>query len=275
MVTAYIGAIAKLTDHRLLPTKDRGAMSSIDGLRTVSAPTVNRHLISIKALLAYCLEREWVLKNVTVGLEAPKDSRPKASKRRSMTRGELKQLLKRAVAEYGNDSDRVWLIKVAAYTGTRLEEVAQLARKNIKSIDGTWVFELDDLDGRLLKNASSVRNVPIHSAIRCDFLKWLKKADKPGRDRVFMTFKKYDGRFSNKLSGDMARLMDRAGITDPRVVMHSMRHTLKTAMADAGIEGEYRRLILGHKPRDVHEADYEPPSIKTIAREFEKMKPLF
>ncbi len=274
MVESYIKAIENLTDHRLLPAKDRGGLVSVDGIPKVSAPTVNRHLITIKAFLTFCVEKGWVLKNVAIGLEAPKDTRPKAARRRAMVREELKQLLKRAVAEYGKDSDRVWLIKVAAYTGTRLEEAAQLARKNVKLIDGTWVFELDDLDGRLLKNDSSVRNVPIHSAIRKDFLAWLKKTDKPGRDRVFMTFQKYDGRFSNKLSGDMARLMDRAGITDPRVVMHSMRHTLKTAMADAGIEGEYRRLILGHKPRDVHEADYERPSIGTIAREFEKMKPL-
>ena len=192
-----------------------------------------------------------------------------------MTREERIQFLNRAVAEYGEDSDRVWLIKLAAYTGTRLEEVAQLSRKNVKQVDGIWIVEIDDLEGRKLKNESSVRNVPIHSAIRADFLAWLKKTDTPKRDRVFMSFKERDGKFATSLSGDMARLMDRAGLSDPRLVMHSFRHGLKTALADSQVEGEYRRVILGHKPNDVHSADYERPSIATIAREFAKMRPLF
>ncbi len=275
MIESYKETIKNLTDHRLLPAEDRGALVCIDGLRKVAAPTVNRHLTSIKAFLGYCADKEYLAKNVARGIDAPIDTRPKASKRRAMTREERIQFLNRAVAEYGEDSERVWLIKLAAYTGTRLEEAAQLGRKNVRQKDGVWIVEIDDLDGRQLKNFSSVRDVPLHSAIRDEFLAWLKKTDAPKRDRVFMTFKQKDGRFAESLSGDMGRLMDRAGITDPRVVMHSMRHGLKVAMADAGIEGDYRRMILGHKPLDVHSADYAQPSMATIAREFERMGKLF
>jgi len=280
MVKKYRETIENLTDHRLLPANERGGLRSYEDLPKVSAPTVNRHLITIKALLRFCAEdKNWIPKNVATGIKPPKDLRPKASKRRSMTREERCQLLARAVAEYGIDSERAWLIKIAAYTGSRLGEVAQLARENVKRVEGIWVIEFDDLDGRHLKTRSSVRTTPLHSAIRDDFLAWMQKTKDKNtttKTRVFSSFiADEDGRYSTRLSGDMGRLMDRAGLPDPRLVMHSFRHSLKVAMADDGIDGEYRRLIVGHAPRDTHEMDYEKASMAAIAREFEKMKPLF
>jgi integrase len=272
MVESYRAAIENLTDHRRIPSRQRGSLEQVEWLAKVCAKTVERHLVSIKALLAFCLERDWVSKNVATGVKPPKDHRPRGSRRRSMTREERTRFLARAIEEHGTASDIVWLIKVAAYTGCRLEEMGQLSRSNVRQFDGIWAIEIDDLDGRVVKSSSSLRIIPLHPAIRDEFLDWLGEKSE---ERVFSSFKKYGGRYSTKLSGDMARLMDRAGLADPRLVMHSFRHGLKKAMADAGIDGEYRRLILGHRPRDVHEADYEIPSFTRIAQEYFKMEALF
>ena len=154
----------------------------------------------------------------------------------------------------------------------RLEELAQLARSNVRQIDGVWVIEVDDLDNRHVKNASSVKQVPLHPAIRDDFVAWVGKSTSP---RVFQSFRAdKHGRYANQVSGAIARLMDRAGLTDSRLVLHSLRHTLKREMSNAGIDPDVRREIMGHAQQDAHDG-YAGHSLTAIAAEFARMPPLF
>jgi integrase len=272
MVASYLKRVADLADHRKVPAALRGGLADPNaGLPRVSAPTVERHLASMKALLHYCLEEDWVVTNVATGLRAPKDERPKASRRRPFTREERAQLLARAIAECGEDGDLVWLIKLGAYTGCRLEELCQLARSNVRLVDGIWILEIDDLDGRHVKNEASVKQIPIHPAIRDAFVAWVER----GRgERVFASFKMERGRYSNRMSGQVGRLMDRAGLCDPRLVFHSFRHTLKREMSNARIDPDVRRAILGHAPKDAHD-EYAGPSLQAVAEEFARLPPLF
>ena len=271
MVQDYIDRITNLADHRRLPANERGGLADFEGLPRISAQTVERHLVTVKALLTFCKSKGWIVENVASGLSPPKDTRPKASKRRSLTREERQQVLARSVEENGENGDFTWLIKLAAYTGGRLEELAQLARTNVKQVDGVWVIEIDDLDGRNVKSDSGVRMVPLHPAIRDHFVKWVKA----GRgERVFMSFKAEHGRYANRLSGDFGRLMDRAGLSDPRLVFHSLRHGLKRAMSDARVDIEARRAILGHAPKDAH-GEYEGHSLAALADELARVPVLF
>jgi integrase len=270
VVREYLDAIEKLPDHRRIPTHQRGGLADPGAdVPRIAAPTVDRHLVSIKALLTFALEQDWVTTNVATGLRAPRDTRPKASRRRAFTLEERKKFLATVVAEDGPDSDRAWFVRLTAYTGARLEEIAQLGRKNIKSVDGIWVVEIDDLEGRQIKEEP--RLVPIHHAILDDFLAWHQKGT---GDQLFESFRLKGGRFGKKLSGDMARLMDRAGLTDTRLTFHSLRHTLRQQMIKAGIDDAVRREIMGHAARDAHEG-YAAADLETIAREFAKLPELF
>jgi len=66
---------------------------------------------------------------------------------------------------------RFWLPIVALYTGARLEELAQLTVENLQQADGIWCFDLNEknlaCDGipQKLKNANSVRRIPVHPAL--------------------------------------------------------------------------------------------------------------
>lgn len=272
MVRDFLKRIETLPDHRKLATDQRGGLADpgVD-IPRVAAPTVERHLISIKALLKFCIEQDWLTVNVATGLKGPKDTRPKASRRRPLTRAERNQLLARAVAECGENGDMTWLIRLAAYTGARLEELAQLARTNVREIDGTQVIEVDDLDGRRVKTASSVKEIPLHPAIRDGFLAWVRSGN--GR-YVFASFRQDRGDYVNRLSGDFGRLMDRAGLSDPRLVFHSLRHTLKREMSNADIDPDVRRTILGHAPKDAHDG-YAGHSLEALAEEFARLPALF
>lgn len=272
MVRGYLARIENLADHRKLPAPLRGGLADPGAdVPRVSAPTVERHLTSLKAFLQFCCEQGWVFSNVASGLRPPKDGRPKASRRRSFSREERVQLLGRAVAEYGENSDMTWLIKLGAYTGCRLEELAQLARTNVRTVDGTWIVEIDDLDGRHVKSLASVKQIPLHPAIRDDFVEWVKKER---GERVFASFKAERGRYSSRLSGEFARLMDRAGLPDPRLCFHSLRHSLKREMSNARIDPDVRRVILGHAPKDAHD-EYEGHSLQAVAEELSRLPPLF
>jgi integrase len=273
MMRDYLKRIEILPDHRKLPTAQRGGLTDpgVDVPR-ISAPTVNRHLISMKALFRFCVEQEWIEVNVATGLRAPKDTRPRAARRRPFTRGERVTLLSRAIEEYGENGEMTWLIKLGAYTGARLEELAQLARANVRQLDGTWIVEIDDLDGRHVKTADSVKQLPLHPAIRDDFVAWVKS--RAGK-RVFASFvADAKGRYANGASNSFGRLMDRAGLSDPRLVFHSLRHTLKREMSNARIDPDVRRAILGHAPKDAHDA-YSGHSLEAIADEFARLPMLF
>lgn len=273
MVRDYLKAIENLADQRRVPTEKRGGLFDPgEDVPRVSAPTVERHLASIKALLTFGIEQDWITVNVATGLKAPKDTRPKASKRRSFTRDERNQLLRHAISEYGEDADMTWLVRLTAYTGCRLEELAQLARENVRQIDGVWVVDVNDLDERHVKTDDSVKTIPLHPSIRDLFVAWVQSGS--GK-RVFSGFvPDKTGRFANALSGDFARLMDRANLSDPRLVHHSLRHTLKREMSNARLDPDVRRAILGHAAKDAHDR-YDGPSLEAIADEFSRLPPLF
>jgi integrase len=273
MMRDYVRRIEALPDNRRLATAQRGGLTDPGtDIPRISAPTVNRHLVSMKALLKFCLEQDWIEVNVATGLKAPKDMRPKALKRRPFGREERVKLLNRAIKEYGESGEMTWLIKLGAYTGARLEELAQLARTNVRQLDGLWVVDIDDLDGRNVKTAGSVKQLPLHPAIRDDFVKWVRSGTSK---RVFPSFvADAEGRYANGISNNFGRLMDRAGLSDPRLVFHSLRHTLKREMSNARIDPDVRRAILGHAPKDAHDG-YAGHSLEAIADEFAHLPALF
>lgn len=269
MVRDYLKKIENLPDHRRLPTEHRGGLADPDeSICRIAAPTVERHLISIKALLKFCIEQDWLVTNVATGLKGPKDTRPKGAGRRTFTRAERNQVLSHAVADCGENGDMTWLVRLAVYTGARLVELGQLARSNVREIDGVWVIEIDDLDGRRVKGDTSVKQIPLHPVIRDDFVSWVQS----GKGKhVFPSFQPCD---SNDMSGAFGRLMDRAGLPDPRLVFHSFRHTLKREMSNARIDPDVRRAILGHAPRDAHDG-YAGHSLEAIAEEFARLPAQF
>ena len=156
--------------------------------------------------------------------------------------------------------------------GARAEELAQLARHNVRQVDGVWIIEVDDLDGRNVKTVDSVKQVPLHPAIRDAFVAWVQASTKP---RVFASLRMdKHGRFVQHVSNQFARLMDRAGLSDPRLTLHSLRHTLKREMSNARLDPDVRRIILGHAPKDAHDR-YAGPSLAAVAEELARLPPLF
>jgi integrase len=273
----YITKLEDTADHRRIPASQRGGLADPgDDVPRISAPTIERHLTSMKALFNFGVSEGWATENVANALKAPPDKRPISErKRRNFTLEERHRLLDQAVNESGTDGDPAWLIRLAAYTGARLEELCQLQRKNVMRLDGVLCVEITDAGGKPIKNEGSWRTVPLHPAIAEDFYAWAQRA--PDDDaRIFSAFKPDKrGRFSHDVSGLMARLMDRAGLTDRRLVHHSWRHTLRRALSEALVDPDCRRAILGHAPKTPHDEYLPGLNLTTVAKELAKVPPLF
>jgi integrase len=273
----YIAALASLADQRRVPVSQRGGIADPGkDVPRITAATVGGYLTKIKALLTFCKGEGWVTTNVADGLQPPKDTRPYAErKRRSFTTDERRILLAQAIKEGGIDGDPAWLIRIAAYSGSRLELCCQLRRKDVRMIDGIMCVEFTDAGGRPgAKTPASVRIVPLHPEIAEGFYAWARNGD--GDERVFTSFKAdKGGRFANKVSNAMGTLMDHCGLTDKTLVHHSWRHTLTDAMRDALVHDSVAHAIVGHQEKGVHAKYGSGVSLKTMANELAKVPPLF
>ena len=130
------------------------------------------------------------------------------------------------------------LIKIAAYTGARIEEICSL-----KVADFTEkALRITDA-----KTEAGNRLVPVHSAL----LPLIKKLAKASTDDYLLsglTFNKYGDR-SNAIGKRFGRLKDAKGF-GPKQVFHSIRKTLVTQLENAGVSENVAADIVGHeKPR--------------------------
>ena len=141
-----------------------------------------------------------------------------------------------------------WLPLLALFTGARLEELGQLLVTDVKRESGVCYLDINTLDeGKSLKTRSSRRRVPLHAElIRLGFLKYVSKLPPQGS---LWPDPKPDNK--GKLTGNWSKWWGRyarqeAGITDPRKVFHSFRHTFKDATRAAGIDEALSDALTGH-----------------------------
>lgn len=142
-----------------------------------------------------------------------------------------------------------WLPLMALFTGCRVEELAQLLVTDIHHEDGLGYYLniSDEAAHSHLKNSSSRRRIPIHSALLdCGLLDYAESVRQ--RHFLFPDLKpnprqKMGGYFSNFFSGYLRK---QVGITDKRKVFHSFRHTFKDICRSVGIDEAVHDALTGH-----------------------------
>jgi integrase len=167
-----------------------------------------------------------------------------------------------------------WIPLMMFYSGARPEEIAGLALDEIREDPSHgWYFDIvdrpsssedDDLfgksqkkgkdDGRNLKTNASVRRVPIAKELislgLLEYVAWVRKKY-AGAKLLFPTLKKdTHGKFSGAFLKHFGRELRKLGITDPRKVLYSFRHTFKDLLEQAGVDSRYLRRLLGHTTGD-------------------------
>ena len=138
--------------------------------------------------------------------------------------------------------------------GLRREELCQLMPEDIKERDGIHYLDLSPTHGRRLKNDTSVRRVPIHRFILdLGFLAFVERQRKR-RGCIFLfpdiNPQAESGKRGDPLTKAFGSHVRNIGIKDEKIVMHSLRHTFRTALANTGLPERWIDMVMGHEGTD-------------------------
>jgi len=106
------------------------------------------------------------------------------SERHAFTKAEAKTILEAARKEVL--SERRWVPWICAYSGARVNEIAQLTPDSFFEVDGFWFYRITSLGGKSLKNKHSERRVPVHPALLDEgLIQFVQASEKAGDERLF------------------------------------------------------------------------------------------
>ena len=156
----------------------------------------------------------------------------------------------------GGGEAAYWLPLLALWTGARLEELAQLEPSDIREERGLGhYFDIND-EGteKRVKNASSVRRVPVHpQLISLRFMEYVERMRRAKARYLFPDLvPDVKGNRSGNFSKWYARYLDSVGVTDKRKVFHSYRHGFVDACREV-MNPELRDALVGHANRATSE----------------------
>ena len=164
-----------------------------------------------------------------------------------------------------------WFVLLALFTGARIEELGQLDKADVKEEQGVWYIHIhgDMSTNRRVKNASSVRKVPLHKKLlEMGFLAFAQRTENAQRRRrnrrnteeqaarkLFASFSpdRVRGRTSHAFSRWFTRFLDSLELEDrQRKSFHSFRHTFKRDGRNTeGMPPEILDALQGHAQQGV------------------------
>ncbi|WP_157775121.1 tyrosine-type recombinase/integrase [Hartmannibacter diazotrophicus] len=201
------------------------------------------------AIFSYAVDNRLLPSNPALGVKAAGRAKAGTSKLPYET-AEVRALLNLARNE--TRATRRWLPWLAACTGARIGELAQLWGNRVTMIDGIPVLRIAPAeDGGSLKNIGSERDVPIHPAlIKEGFLEFVKAK---GNGPLF--YRRTSGapgrrHASSSAANQLSSWIREQGFTDPRKAPnHALRHWFKSVAVEVDIKDSVADAIQGHKAR--------------------------
>jgi len=205
-----------------------------------------------------------------------------------------------------NTSYQYWLPVLAAFTGARINEIAQLLPSDVKKDDdGLWYIDITDSaddgeEGKSLKNEESRRIVPVHEKlITLGFIDFVEDQKVKGAKNLFDINPAKSDKYGKLPSEwfNQKYLRKYLKIEDKRLVFHSFRHLMISKLGekiadDAGLPADQMlrskapepiilRRMVGHsvahaftrgRGEDIHLSTYTGAfSIKIMKRLIDKL----
>ncbi|HHK8519044.1 TPA: tyrosine-type recombinase/integrase [Vibrio parahaemolyticus] len=163
--------------------------------------------------------------------------------KRAITKQELGELLK-ATQCYKKSKDewKYYLPRIAALTGCRLNEIAQLRVCDVQLGDEPTLSINDDHDDKKLKNSSSKRVLPV-TTLLLNLLSELTAGKGKNEHLFFLPYSKQNG-YAGKPSKYFSGLLKSLAIDG--VSFHSLRHYAVTELFNAGVKEELIGTLMGH-----------------------------
>jgi len=182
-------------------------------------------------------------------------------------------------AKHTPESALPWVALIAAYTGMRLEEIAQLSAGDVRDqqANGATITVVDIHNGgnNALKNKASARLVPVHSElVRAGFLDYVRALPQggmlfPGLIRRASKGGKIGARLGELFRKKLVALgLKRAGLC-----FHSFRHTVAGKLEQASVSQTDAARVLGHAIAGMSYGVYSSgPGLKRLAGIVEEIR---
>lgn len=225
----------------------------------VSVPSQRHYLDRLSALFSAALSEGLVPANPFRGI-APRKQQSKHVDRKKVKpfTGAQVRLILQTVEDHRFGPERLhvdtlWLFKLCAWHGLRINEAAQLQQEDVCIEQGIRVLKIHDDGDRSVKNFQSVRTVPLHK--RCDaFFDYAMKAKGP---RVFRFAYYKEGGYAGWVVRNFPRFRrDVCGLSDSKLKFHSFRHAFIDAARSCGMPDNVRHSLTGHRREAGVAGDY-------------------
>jgi len=213
----------------------------------LSAKTKKQYIFSLNTFWNFAIKKDRGFREKYKNLKNPfKDHeftelrRGTASdkNRRAFTKPEIERLY--SEAKKAGRQRLADAIKIASYTGARIEEICQLRVVDVIKEDG-----IDCLHIREGKTTAAVRHVPIHPKIVKDIKRLVNSSDDG-----FLLKTAAGGKYETKSKGISSEfsIFKKALGFDRRCVFHSFRKSVITMLERADAKNLVIMSIVGHEP---------------------------
>ena len=230
----------------------------------VSKTTAKKAFGWVKTFLNWLVNESYLITAPGAKLSISKPKRATSDERRKFSSSELNTIFssplftgsisekKRYVpGSYQCKDDWYWLLLILLYSGARLNEALQIKARFVDVEHKSPHFNFDSKHQNL-KTLSSERIVPIHPDLTAmDFDSFVIRRKKEDPEARLLRGITSEGDLSNYASQWLGRYLDRIGVDDELVTIHSFRHGFKDALRDAKVPDTAIDKMTGHSTNSV------------------------
>ena len=200
--------------------------------------TVRKILTRLSTVMDWGVNNDYLAKALTDGLKPTKGA---DSAREAFSQDQVKALMAHAKT-LPVDAWQRWALSLGVITGTRIEELRQLTKADVKQVAGVWVIDINRNDGKTAKTKNALRVIPLtDGAYGFDLQAFLEFVPDKADSRLFTLG---GGQFSVLLNGMLRDVLDLKA--DRTQTFHSLRHSLAGALKAAEVPVGTAESILGH-----------------------------
>lgn len=255
----------------------------LQGARKLTLVTCIKHLSNLETLFKWSITHDYLpdgLQSPARGLAPSKRQAKKhATQRRPFTDEELLKVFgsKEFRRQRIDRPERYWVVLLLLFECCRREEAGQLYLKDLIETEGIpCIYITDEEKDQTLKNEGSRRKVPLHtSLITLGFMQYVFSIKKAGHVRLFPQLaRKGNNGYADPVGKWFGRMVTDFGLTDPRLVIHSLRHGGITKLHSAGVPVNIVETLVGHSAGNVHESYVHKDllSMKTLRDGLERLE---
>jgi integrase len=183
-------------------------------------------------------------------------------------------------AKHSPETALPWVALIAAYTGMRLEEIAQLSAADVREVQANgasvWCIDIHNGGNNALKNKSSARLVPVHSElVRAGLLDYVQALPQGGMMLFPGLIRRASkgGKIGARLGELFRKKLEALGLKRDGLCFHSFRHTVAGKLEQASVSQTDAARVLGHAIAGMSYGVYSSgPGLKRLAGIVEEIR---